>query len=87
MGGIHTASNCLQPSDADGACLPPVWLKSRRLPRLRVLNRGSSAIGAALALPDITSYHILQVLGLASFHMYSRIWNPNVILNHADGKP
>ena len=34
--------------------LPPAWwLKSRRLPRPRVLIRGLCAIGAALALPDI----------------------------------
>ena len=67
--------------------LPPAcWLKSRRLQRLRVLIRGSCAIGAALALPDIPSYH----RRLASFRIYGRMWNLNVILNRAetsDGKP
>ena len=55
MGGIHTASNIC--NEADSACLPPVWLKSRRLPRRRVLIRGSCAIGAVRALPDITLSH------------------------------
>ena len=52
MGGIHTASNIC--NEADSACLPPVWLKSERLQRLRVLIRRVCASGAALALPDIT---------------------------------
>ena len=55
MEGTHTASKGF--NEAFSACFPPVWLKSRRLPRRRVLIRGSCAIGAVRALPDITLSH------------------------------
>ena len=65
--------------------LPPAcWLKSRRLPRPRVLIRGSCAIGAA-QLRCLTLCKFLEWLAVTF-----RTWNTKVILNHAetsDGKP